>query len=225
MSENSRFWIAFGDVHQSASMASFIPDIEKAEAVIITGDLTNHSPAGAVEKVWDTVSAANPNILAQRGNMDRDNVTLFIQGKNANLHCEVYELAPGVKLMGVGCSIFTPFGTPGEVSEEQLAQWLDETYARIGDYEHLVLAVHDAPKDSRLDVLTNGMHVGSASVRAFIEKVQPEVVVCGHIHEAAGEDFIGNSKMINPGMLSGGGYVRISLADGKIEANLERVSG
>lgn len=222
MSKNEKFWIAFGDIHQSASKVSLIPEIEKAEAVIITGDLTNLSPAGAVEKVWDTVSAYNQNILAQRGNMDRENVTLFLEGKKANLHCSVYELASGVKLMGVGCSINTPFSTPGEVSDEQLAEWLDETYAKVGKCEHLILAVHDAPKNSKLDVLTNGIHVGSASVRAFIEKIQPEIVLCGHIHEAAGVDFIGKSKMINPGMLSGGGYVLITYADGKLEAELRQ---
>ncbi|WP_027179735.1 metallophosphoesterase family protein [Maridesulfovibrio bastinii] len=223
MGETPKFWIAFGDIHQSAALVSRIPEIDQAEGIIITGDLTNLSPDGAVEKVWETVASANPNILAQRGNMDRENVNSFLDGKNANLHCSVHEIFPGIKLMGVGCSMTTPFATPGEVSDSQLAQWLDETYATAGDYKQLVLAVHDTPKDSKLDVINGGAHVGSAAIRAFIEKVQPSVVICGHIHEASGTDYIGNSKIINPGMLSEGGYVLLTETDGNIEATLKKV--
>lgn len=223
MSENEKFWIAFGDIHQSASAASRIPDIEKAEALIITGDLTNLSPDGAVEKVWETVTSLNPKVYAQRGNMDRDNVADFLSARNANLHRSVYELAPGVKLMGVGYSVVTPFSTPGEASEELIAEWLDETYAQVGEYENLVLAVHDSPRDSNLDRINSGAHVGSQSIRKFIEKVQPDVVLCGHIHESAGTDIIGKSIVINPGVLSNGGYILIRYREGQLSAELKQV--
>ncbi|CCO23123.1 metallophosphoesterase family protein [Maridesulfovibrio hydrothermalis] len=223
MSENTINWIAFGDIHQSLNLPSLIPDIEKAATVIVTGDLTNHSPHGAVEKVWDSIYKINPRILAQAGNMDRSNVTDFLKTKNANLHMEVHELAEGIKIMGVGCSIPTPFGTPSEVSEEEMSEMLDRTYAKTGEYDQLILAVHDSPYNTAVDIISNGMHVGSKSVRAFIEKVQPDLVICGHIHESSGVDNIGKSHIINPGMASGGGYVLISLADGKLSADLKQV--
>ncbi|SMF32838.1 metallophosphoesterase family protein [Desulfovibrio gilichinskyi] len=221
MAENILKWIALGDIHQSLSFVSIIPEIKKADGVIITGDITNHSPQGAVEKVWGVIHDQNPNILAQIGNMDRANVTDFLKSKEANLHLETRELAKGIKIMGVGYSIPTPFGTPSEVSDEQLGQWLEETYAKIGDYDQLILAVHDSPYNTKLDVISNGQHVGSRSVRNFIEKVQPDIVVSGHIHESSGEDIIGKSRIFNPGMASGGGYVLITLQDGKLEAALK----
>lgn len=223
MSENIKHWIAFGDVHQSLSLPALIPDLKKADAVIITGDLTNHSPQGAVEKVWDSIYRQNPNILAQAGNMDRNNVTEFLKSKNANLHLEVRELGEGIKIMGVGCSIPTPFGTPSEVTEEEMATMLDQTYAKIGGYEQLILAVHDSPHNTALDMIPGGIHVGSKSVRAFIEKHQPDIVVSGHIHESSGEDSIGKSRIFNPGMASEGGYVLISHTDGKLEATLKQI--
>lgn len=223
MSQQTRFWIAFGDIHQSTSLPKLIPDIDKADGIILTGDLTNHSPEGAVEKVWESVYSRNANILGQAGNMDRSNVTDFLKSKEANLHCEVRELAPGIKIMGVGCSIQTPFGTPSEVSEEEMSQMLEETYAKAGYYDRLILAVHDSPHNTALDVIGNGMHVGSKSVRAFIEKHQPDIVISGHIHEGFGEDVIGESPVFNPGMASGGGYVKISLKDGELNATLKKV--
>ncbi|WP_432738639.1 metallophosphoesterase [Maridesulfovibrio sp. FT414] len=223
MSERTRNWIAFGDIHQSTGLPALIPGIEQADAIIVTGDLTNHSPEGAVEKVWNSIYACNPNILAQAGNMDRRNVTEFLKGRGANLNCEVRELAPGVKLMGVGYSIPTPFGTPSEVSEEEMAVLLEETYGKVGEYERLILAVHDSPYDTALDMISNGMHVGSRAVRAFIEKRQPDIVVSGHIHESRGEDSIGRSRLFNPGMAAGGGYVFISLENGELTATLKQV--
>ncbi|WP_320171651.1 metallophosphoesterase [Maridesulfovibrio sp.] len=222
MPENNMTWIAFGDIHQSNGLPARIPEIKNADAIIVTGDLTNHSPEGAVEKVWDSIYTFNPRILAQAGNMDRSNVTEFLKEKNANLHCEVRELAPGIKIMGVGCSIPTPFGTPSEVTEEEMASLLEETHSLAGDYEKLILAVHDSPHGTSLDKISNGMHVGSRSVRSFIEKYQPEIVVSGHIHESSGEDVLGKSRIFNPGMAAEGGYVLITLENGNLDAVLKQ---
>ncbi|NDV24221.1 metallophosphoesterase [Desulfovibrio sp. JC022] len=223
MSESKKDWIAFGDIHQSLKFVELLPGLEEASGVIITGDLTNHSPAGTIERIWDTISSRNKNILAQLGNMDRNNVTDFLKGKGANLHCEVRELAQDIKIMGVGCSIPTPFGTPSEITEEEMTRFLEETYARLGEYKQLILVVHDSPFNTKLDVIGNGMHVGSKSVRSFIEKHQPDIVLCGHIHEASGEDNIGKSRIFNPGMASGGGYVLVSIENGKLEATLKQI--
>ncbi|WP_421903858.1 metallophosphoesterase family protein [Maridesulfovibrio sp.] len=223
MSESNQKWIAFGDVHQSVKFVDLLPSLEEVSGVIITGDLTNHSPEGAIEKVWNSIYRRNKNILAQLGNMDRSNVTDFLKEKGANLHCEIRELAKGIKTMGVGCSIPTPFGTPSEISEDEMAQYLDDTHHELGDYEQLLLVVHDAPFNTKLDVIGNGMHVGSKAVRGFIEKHQPDIVLCGHIHESSGEDSIGKSRIFNPGMASGGGYVLVSIEDGKLDATLKQI--
>ncbi|ACS81761.1 metallophosphoesterase family protein [Maridesulfovibrio salexigens] len=223
MPESNKKWIAFGDVHQSLRFIDLLPDLEEADGVIITGDLTNHSPEGAIEKVWDSVYRRNQNILAQLGNMDRSNVTEFLKEKGANLHCEVRELADGIKTMGVGCSINTPFRTPSEISEDEMAQYLEETHHQLGDYDQLLLVVHDAPFNTKLDVIANGMHVGSKAVRCFIEKHQPDIVLCGHIHESSGVDSLGKSRIFNPGMASGGGYVLVSIENGKLDATLKQI--
>ncbi|WP_415719246.1 metallophosphoesterase [Maridesulfovibrio sp.] len=223
MTKPQKQWIAFGDIHQNLRFVDIIPDIADVFGIIVTGDLTNHSPEGAVEKVWNAIYSKNSNILAQQGNMDRGNVTEFLKSKGANLHRESRELDAGIKVMGVGCSIPTPFGTPGEITEEEMARYLDETHSELGEYEQLLLVVHDAPFNTKLDAIANGVHVGSKAVRDFIEKHQPEIVLCGHIHEAQGEDVIGESRIFNPGMASGGGYVLVSIIDGKLDATLKHI--
>ena len=83
---------------------------------------------------------------------------------------------------GLGYSSPTPFNTPGEYSEPQIAARLQ----RFADLAPLVLVCHAPPYGTVLDQIGPGVHAGSRAVRDFIVKYQPEYFFCGHIHEAAG---------------------------------------
>ena len=86
---------------------------------------------------------------------------------------------------GLGYSSPTPFGTPGEYSEPQLAVRL----AKFADLDPLVLICHAPPYATALDQIRPGLHAGSTAVREFIEKSQPAYFFCGHIHEAEGVEI------------------------------------
>ncbi|WP_207260854.1 metallophosphoesterase [Desulfovibrio sp. Huiquan2017] len=217
------YWIAFGDIHESTGLLGAVPGLAEADGVIVTGDLTNRGGRESAKHVLDAVARFNPCILAQPGNMDEDDVTVYLRERDMDIHLRVRELAPGLKLMGVGLSTPTPFGTPGEVPEATLAAWLDETYALAGDFDRLICVIHEPPLDTKLDRLSNGQHVGSPGVRAFLERVQPDLAVTGHIHEARGADRIGSTPVLNPGMLAHGGYVRINFDGRTLSADLESV--
>lgn len=216
-------FIAFGDIHESTETLPLITGLAEAEAVIITGDITNRGSREATKKVIEAVSVFNANIFAQPGNMDTDAVNGYLREHDMNIHLKVRKLAPGVGLMGVGMSTPTPFGTPSEVPEETIAQWLDETYAHAADFEQLIVAIHEPPHGTKTDMLGNGQHVGSPGVRAFIEQAQPALVLTGHIHESRAIDMIGTTPVINPGMLAAGGFVRIDMIEGRITAELQSV--
>jgi len=216
-------FIAFGDVHESTGLIAAIPDLAGAEAVIITGDITNRGSREAADRVYKAVAAVNPRILAQPGNMDTDTVQAYLVERDADIHLRVRELAPGLGLMGVGLSTPTPFGTPGEVPEETLVRWLDETHKLAAGFDHLVCVIHEPPLGTALDRLGNGQHVGSPGVRAFIERARPALAVTGHIHESTGTDTVGATTVINPGMLAGGGYVRIDYDGQAVTAELKGV--
>ncbi len=97
---------------------------------------------------------------------------------------------------GLGYSSPTPFDTPGEYSEDQLAARL----AKFAGLKPLVMICHCPPKDSTLDLVSGGIHAGSTAVRDFIAAEQPEFFFCGHIHEAAGvTEAFGKTTGINVG--------------------------
>jgi Icc-related predicted phosphoesterase len=83
---------------------------------------------------------------------------------------------------GLGYSSPTPFNTPGEYTEQQIADRLQ----RFAELNPLVLICHAPPFDTLLDQLRPGMHAGSRSVREFVDRHQPAYFFCGHIHEAEG---------------------------------------
>lgn len=97
---------------------------------------------------------------------------------------------------GLGYSNPTPFNTPGEYSEEQLAGAL----AEFRNHAPLYLVVHAPPYGSKLDEFEPGKHAGSRAVREFVEREQPEMLFCGHIHEGGGKsDQVGRTRCFNVG--------------------------
>lgn len=112
-----------------------------------------------------------------------------------NFHGQVIEVG-AYQVAGLGYSNPTPFHTPGEYSEAELARRL-ETFAGLAP---LVLICHAPPRGTALDRIRDGVHAGSTAVREFIDRYQPERFFCGHIHEAAGsETTIGKTKAVNVG--------------------------
>ena len=112
-----------------------------------------------------------------------------------NFHHETAEL-DAYHFGGLGYSNPTPFNTPGEYSEQELAQHL----SRFAGLEPLVMVCHAPPYGTALDRVKEGVHAGSRAVREFIEAHQPLYLFCGHIHEAEGVEIqIGRTRAVNVG--------------------------
>ena len=213
-------WIAIGDIHDDVTRLTDIPELPDADGIIVTGDMTVGGGVKQAERVLYAVQAANPHLLAQIGNMDRAEVTEWLTEKDWNMHTTVRELAPQVAIFGVGASTFTPFGTPSEFPESHFASWLADCWQRARHWPKSVLVSHNPPKDTACDALPNGVHVGSTAVREFIEENQPDICICGHIHEAKGMDRIGRTVVVNPGNFAAGGYVVLRCNAGKLSVQL-----
>lgn len=209
------YWLAFGDIHNNVPFFGAIPELREASGVLVTGDITMAEGAEQALRVLEPLASAVPALLVQAGNMDRHDVADMLEEKGWNLHARAGELFPGVYAPGVGWSPPTPFNTPGEYPESRLAEWAEQAFAEARKLAGaagvmqpvFVLAAHAPPYATACDRLRSGAHAGSVAVRECIEKHQPALCLCGHIHESRGEDRIGNTRIINPGDLAAGGYV------------------
>ncbi|MDQ7827393.1 MAG: metallophosphoesterase [Armatimonadota bacterium] len=59
-----------------------------------------------------------------------------------------------------------------------------------------VLVTHEPPAGV-LDRVGTGRHIGSPAVRALIERWQPRLHVCGHVHESPGVVRLGATTVVN----------------------------
>jgi uncharacterized protein len=138
---------------------------------------------------------------------------------------ELYELGP-ITLASLGNTNHTPWDTPREYTEEDLAAQIDEMLADAPSNACLVLNFHCPPKGSGLDtaaqlddelrpVVVGGqiseIAAGSSAVAAAIDQYHPVVGLHGHIHESAGVWRRNGSVCLNPGSDYGSGMLKGAL--------------
>ena len=221
--EPEPYWIAVGDLHGEGSQIGRIPGISEARGILISGDITNRGTRAKAAGILDAAGGFNSRIYAQIGNMDTRDVEDLLDERGINVHGRLVDLGSGVVLLGMGYSTPTPFGTPSEVSDDQLRTWLEAAVTEDLDWKHLIFMPHNPPFHTGVDRVRTGEAVGSRAVRAFIEKHQPAVCITGHIHESVAADDLGETRIINPGCLRVGGYVRVGLVDRRLTAQLHRL--
>jgi len=155
---------------------------------------------------------------------------------------QVVRLDEDCEMISCGWSNPTPWHTPRECSEEELAQRIDAMMARVQRPDSAIMNLHvppygtgldDAPElDENLKVQTSlgqtkFKPVGSTAVRAAIERWQPLVGLHGHVHEAHATIRLGRSICINPGSDFGEGVLHgalVTVKNGKLKGH-QMVSG
>jgi Icc-related predicted phosphoesterase len=153
--------------------------------------------------------------------------------------CEgrVVELDGEHTMITVGYSTPTPWDTPREATEEQMADLIEASVSRVPDPTRCVFNLHAPPLDSGLDrcvkldastdpptaVAMSGrplfVGAGSRAVREAIRKYEPVVGLHGHIHESPGQITYGRTRCFNPGSEYGQGVldgVLVSVRDGRL---------
>jgi uncharacterized protein len=153
----------------------------------------------------------------------------------------VLELGP-YQVLSLGYSTLTPWNSPRELTEEEMADRLSKLAEQIQPGKPVIFNVHNPPVDSGTDLafkLTKEMRietaggepvrtpVGSHAVRAAIEQVQPVLSLHGHIHESRAMATIGRTRVCNPGSLYPDGMLQGVLVtlDGEKIKGFKFVSG
>ena len=190
--------IGLTDIHgRTGYSEQLLEQIRGADVVAIAGDITNFGGYSEAEAIIDTIASINGSIIAVHGNCDKRGVVDFLATRQINIHA-VSRTIDDVQFLGLGGSNKTPFHTPHEYSDGDMKEIL-EAFPQSPRARFHVFISHAPPFKSKLDRMFLGIHVGSKPVREYIEASQPDIVLCGHIHEARGIDRIGKTIVINPG--------------------------
>ncbi len=211
------------DLHGAERYVDAVVDRERGiDLVLVGGDITNFGTDVHARPILDRLEAAYPVVRAVHGNVDLLPVLSFLEARAVSLHGRG-EVAGSLGLFGCGGSNVTPMGTPIEYEESALASTLAAAYAPVKDAAVKVLVSHCPPRDTSLDRMFAGKNVGSSSVRAFLEKHDVTLCLCGHIHEARGIERVGRALAVNPGAMCSGAYAVVDVGDGRPDADLRRV--
>ncbi len=186
--------LVFSDLHSDRAALERLLKID-ADYYFAAGDLGNWSRG--LDEMGALLATRAPRVYVLPGNheSESDIENLCARYNLENLHGRSIELN-GWHVAGLGYSNPTPFHTPGEYSEAQLAAHL-EPFAALSP---LILICHAPPRNTPLDRAGAGRHFGSTAVAHFLELPPPRYFFCGHIHEAAGVTAqLGPTTAVNAG--------------------------
>ena len=172
--------LVFSDIHNDWTALRRLLAIE-ADYYIAAGDQVTWSKG--IEQCGEILETRGERVYVLPGNHESADQVAGMCARHGlhNFH-ERHIMADGWHIAGLGYSNPTPFNTPGEYNEQQLAARL----GRFADLSPLILVCHAPPYGTALDGIRPGLHAGSRSVREFIDAHQPAYFFCGHIHEAEG---------------------------------------
>lgn len=173
--------IVFSDIHQDWQALRKIV-AQKADIYILDGDLSDIGRG--LDSGSEILAPLKEKLWFMPGNNEtwRQTKDLCQKYGFTDFHQKIIKQENFI-FGGLGYSLLSPFNTPGEVNEEEFAKSLKEFTA----YKNLCLFCHNPAKDTQLDILPNGLHVGSQAIRKFIEINQPIYFFSGHIHENEGK--------------------------------------
>lgn len=186
--------LAFSDLHLAgAQAAELVMASAGADLVIGAGDFCNMRRG--LDEAMAMLAGITAPMLVVPGNAESDEElrgaafagTTVLHGTGTDVN--------GIRIFGLGYGVpRTPFGDWScDLSETEVAALL----APCAGCD--VLITHSPPKGVA-DRTSSGLSVGSTAIRAAVERIQPKLVLCGHVHDCWGErGFIGTTEVANLG--------------------------
>jgi Icc-related predicted phosphoesterase len=204
------------DIHGRSDGFDRLP---AADVAVLGGDLTQFGTPVDVRRILDLAASRFPQLLAVLGNCDPPAGEAVLAERGLGLHRRSVLLG-GVAFAGLGGSNTTPFRTPYEWRDEEAAAAMDAVAVPEAGVP-LVLVSHAPPRNSGADRLPSGASAGSEAVAAWVRARRPNLVLCGHIHEAVGQFDFGGLPVVNPGAFRAGGYAVVEIGPGGAVTRIE----
>jgi len=192
---------------QTASKARSV----EADVIVVCGDITHFGSMLQARELLLLLRSSERRVSFVPGNCDPPSLTENIEDIES-IHGKCRQVDT-TNFFGVGGSSPTPLGTPFELAEGHIANLLEQDFSGCNSARKTVLVSHSPPVNTSLYLVFSGEHVGSASVREFIERTRPALALCGHIHEARGIDNIDGTVIVNPGPAGRGSCALVDVAE------------
>ena len=186
--------LAFSDIHRDLNQARRIAEMAAdADVVVAAGDFGSIR-RWVAELIDMLVVIETPTVLVPGNNESLEELRDACGGWRAAsvLHGSGVEIG-GVSFWGIGGGIpTTPWPWSWDLTEEEASSLLSSCPDAVD-----VMVLHSPPRG----YLDGPRSLGSSALLSAVERVQPRVAVCGHIHECAGEETaVGETRLFNLGL-------------------------
>lgn len=206
-------FLVITDLHQKRSVIGRINRIIDAHGPDFTLFLGDVTDMGTGEDAASLIELIESEVYVIPGNCDPRDMPAKIGDVATDMH-KKYVKVGNRRLVGLGGSNITIFGTPFELPE-------DEIYGSLKPISEkgMILMTH-VPSHGIFDRIPSGLSVGSPAVKKIVDEFQPIVALSGHVHEDFGAETIGGTLFCNPGPAKDGRAAIVSIENGVARAEL-----
>jgi uncharacterized protein len=187
--------LAASDLHGESKTARKLADKaerEKVDIIVLCGDIT-----GFVETkdIIAPFKRKNQKVVLIPGNHDSFATADFLAEFYGMKNIHGYSIKmDNVGFFGAGGAIDLPH-FPGGTTEKELYHNLKQAHDAIKGIEKKIMVTHMHPSNSVSEF--SGIR-GSKAIENAIRTFKPDILIHGHIHEAAGmEQRMGKTRIIN----------------------------
>ena len=210
--------LILSDLHAHNDVLEKMDDVfAKSDAVLFAGDFAACFKPETGKEALLQLCKKHDTIFAVLGNCDNED---FLEDLEEQDVCVEKTLVyhEGLAIAGAGGGTYFTGKTEFEREEQDIIadfNIVKNCVEEIGDkslWKNLILICHNPPKGKTVDAVNENLHAGSELFAKYIEENQPLAVVCGHIHEGVGMEKIGETLVINPGILGeAGSYAQMEI--------------
>jgi uncharacterized protein len=203
--------LCISDIH--GQFGDFVPPLlPEADLALICGDFTNLGirlplEVAAAKRWMAQLAARYPRVLYVLGNHDLGLKDPCFEGEGPGIQNVVRKVTIYGDYRIVGADLSPCFDVPEMADDwERMTPREDVDAAYFDSLEAADIVISHCPPFGLLDEYrrpdshpqdAGTRHLGSPGLRRYIKRVQPLLVVCGHIHEGSGEAMVGKTRILN----------------------------
>jgi Icc-related predicted phosphoesterase len=200
--------LSAGDLHGDVGIVKKLAEKaerENVDIVILCGDLTEGDEK--TDNMIGPFLKKNKRVLIVPGNHESPATADFLAQFYGikNLHGYSVRLIDPLKDQKNKLKHIGVFGCSGvnigihQITDKEAYDLFKKGHDYVIDTEIKIMVSHVHPSGSKIEKFTQFFE-GSKAVRRAIDKFQPDIMLCSHVHEAEGlEEKIGKTKVINVG--------------------------
>lgn len=207
---------AVADIHGKSDRMAWIENVvdqHQIDLLVIAGDISGRF---SIVKINEFLNKIKVKSVLVPGNADSGTFvkSLDVLTSISNLHLS-HITVDGFQFYGAGGAVPIPFFAKIQWKEREILSKLESQLN-----SESILVTHTPPRGAG-DKVLGKFSAGSNGLADLIQKTQPRLNICGHIHECDGVDYLGKTCVVNCSMGGNGKGALLDITKGEENVKVE----